>query len=264
MCTTGENANSDLSVLVLSCDKYKDLWLVFAHYFQAHWGNCPYPVYLLTNEESFQHDRIVSLQTGKDTGWSDSLISALNQIETQYVLFLQEDAFFNLDIDNGLVVNGLHFLGKLGGTTVKLRPARFPGAPLPDAPSFARISSHTPYRNGLFLSIWNRSRLLTYLRPGESAWDFETRAGDRTESDTGFYSARHGNFKFIHGVIKGRWVRSAYHQVLIEIPGYTTSRPIMSAREESLLNAYIAARGLFIKIFGVRIFKAIHKVRWSV
>lgn len=256
----------DLSILVLSCDRYKDLWPVFNHYFEAYWGDCPFPTYLLTNEETFPSRRITSLSTGPDVGWSDSLISGLSQIKTKFVLFVHEDMLPHSSFRNDIIISTMSFLEKVGGTCVKLRRGRFPFplSPVPNEPAMGRLSTRLPYRNALFISIWDRLKLLKHLKPGESAWDFETKANSRTECDEEFYAVREDHFKFIHAVIKGRWVRSAYHQVLIEIPGYTTSRPIMSAREEFLLNAYIAARELFLKTFGVRIFKAIHKVRWSV
>jgi len=259
----------DLSILVLSYDKYKDLWPVFNHYFEAYWGDCPFPAYILTNEETFRGPRIVSLSTGPrdpDVGWSDSLISGLSQINTKFVLFLHEDTLPTSSFRNDIIISTMSFLEKVGGTCVKLRRGRFPFplSPVPNEPAMGRLSTRLPYRNGLYISIWDRLKLLKHLKPGESAWDFETKANSRTECDEEFYSVREDHFKFIHVVSKGRWVRSAYHQVLTEIPGYKASRPVMSARDESLMNAYFAARGLFLETFGVRVFKAIHKVRWSV
>jgi hypothetical protein len=248
----------------MSCDKYKDLWPVFNHYFETHWSDCPFPAYLLASEETFRSRRITSLSTGPYVGWSDSLISGLSQIDTKFVLFVEGDMLPISSFRNDIIISTMSFLEKVGGTCVKLRRGGFPLSPVPNEPAMGRLSTRLPYRNALHISIWDRLKLLKHLKPGESPWDFETKANSRTECDEEFYAVREDHFKFIHAFVKARWVRSAYHQVLIEIPGYTTSRPIMSAWEESLLNAYIAGRGLFIKTFGVRIFKAIHKVRWSV
>ncbi len=262
---SAENPNRDLTIVVLSSDNYKDLWPVFAHYFKVYWGNCPYRVCLLTNQEGFQEDGIACLQTGRDVGWSDSLISALKQIDSKFVMFMHEDTLPSSAFNNDIILGAMGFLEKVGGTCVKLRRGRFPFplSPVPHEPAVGRLSTRLPYRNALFISIWDRLKLLKYLKPGESAWDFETKANSRTECDEEFYSLWNDPFRFVHAVAKGRWLRSAYREVLKEIPGYTTSRPIMSTWEDALVNVYIVARGVFIKTFGVGIFKVIHKVRWG-
>jgi hypothetical protein len=253
----------DLSILVLSCDRHKDLWPVFNYYFEAYWGDCPVPVYILANEETFQSRRITSLYTGPDVSWSASLISALNQINTKFVSFVHEDTLPHSPFRQDIIISTMSFLEKVGGTCVKLRRFPFPLSPVANEPAMGRLSTRLPYRNYLFISIWDRLKLLKHLKPDESSFDWETKANSRTECDEEFYSVREDHFRFLHALVKGRWIRSAYRQVLTDIPGYTASRPIMSAREESVFNAYVAAHGLFIKTFGVRIFKAIHKVRWS-
>jgi hypothetical protein len=258
-----KNSKRDLTVLVLSCDKYKDLWPVFSHYFKAYWADCPFRVRLLTNEESYQEAGITSLQAGKDVGWSDSLISALNQIDSKFVLFLYDDIFPTSPFKNDIIVGATSFLERTGGTCVRLRRTRLPLIPVPNEPAVGRLSTRLPYRNALPISIWDRAKLLTYLRPGESAWDFETKAGVRTQCDEGIYAIRQDHFTWIHAVVKGRWFRGAYRQVLTEIPGYAASRPVMSAWQQTLMDAYRVARRLFIKAFGLRIFKAMHRIRWS-
>lgn len=256
-------ASRDLSLLVLSCDKYKDLWDVFAHYFRTNWPDCPFPVYLLTNEETHQADGIVSLQTGADVGWSDSVIRALAKLQSKYVLFLMDDTFLHVPFQTSVVLDALEFLERAGGTCVKLRPLPFPLQGVPGEVSYGRLSADTPYRNGLFMSIWNRPCLLGYLKKGESAWQFETLASSRTEADKGFYAVRQDHFKFIHAIIKGRWIRSSFERVSKDLPGYTTSRPVMSVGDEWLFEAYFAIRKAFLSLAGVRAFKLAHRLKWS-
>ena len=42
-------ARSDCSILVVSCDRYRDLWTPFFTLFQRYWPDCDMPVYLGTN-----------------------------------------------------------------------------------------------------------------------------------------------------------------------------------------------------------------------
>jgi hypothetical protein len=257
-----ENTNLELATLVLSCDKYKDLWVPFSHFLKTRWRQYPWNIYLLANEECFQDSRIVSIQTGKDRGWSDSLISALNQLNSKYVFFLHEDTFVLSPYEADIFRRAVSFLEKVGGTCVKLCPVPCPDVQVVGETAFGQLSSQIPYRNNLFMSIWNRSRLLSYLQPGETAWDFETIGRKRSECDKAFYAAWEHHFDYLNAVIKGRWVPSALDKVRSEIPGYTTTLPVMSRWEELVFKAYCIARKAFIGIFGVRAFKAIHEKKW--
>ncbi len=43
------HTNSELAILVCSCDKYADVWEPFFKLFFKFWPDCPYPIYLLSN-----------------------------------------------------------------------------------------------------------------------------------------------------------------------------------------------------------------------
>ena len=52
------------AVLILSCDKYADIWTTFFAFFFKYWPDCPFTIYLASNEKQFEHDRVVTIRKG--------------------------------------------------------------------------------------------------------------------------------------------------------------------------------------------------------
>ena len=65
------------------------------------------------------------------------------------------------------------------------------------------------YRTSTVLTLWRKEVLVSLLRPGESAWDFEIAGSRRSDVYPGFYSTYRDCFPVINSVIKGKWRRSA-------------------------------------------------------
>ncbi len=81
MIKKGENNMRDMAILVCSCDKYEDVWKPMFEMFYKFWENCPYNVYLMTNNASIHHPKVKTLSTGDDITWSKAFRNALERIE---------------------------------------------------------------------------------------------------------------------------------------------------------------------------------------
>ena len=42
-----------IAFVVLTCDKYSDLWPMYIHFFEKNWQDCPYDRYFVTNHDNF-------------------------------------------------------------------------------------------------------------------------------------------------------------------------------------------------------------------
>ena len=58
--TVSESAG--LSVLVISCDRYADLWRPFFELFWRHWPDCQGPVYLGSNFTDYSDPRVQTIK----------------------------------------------------------------------------------------------------------------------------------------------------------------------------------------------------------
>ncbi len=199
----------DVSVLILSCDKYADLWQPFLSLFWQNWPDCPYTVYLGANERSYNDPRINMIHVGDDSNWSTGLIKMLNRIETDYVLITLEDFFLRTPVNTDNVRKALDFLIQSKGHTVKLIPNPKPLKNIRNVP-FGEFEIKQSYRVNLQAAIWRTSTLRQLLRNGESAWEFEVNATKRAEQiANGFYGVYSPILTYKHHVVeKGKWFRN--------------------------------------------------------
>lgn len=198
------------SVLVSSSDAYSDLWTPFFTLFWRNWPDCPYPVYLGTNQAHFQHARVRTLNAGSDESWSKNLRLFLSQIDSEYVLFLLEDFFFIKRVSNASISEQLDALRSLNGTMLRLFPNPPPHWRVSGYTGIGAVHRFAPFRVSAQAALWRRVDLLALLVDGESPWEFERKGTLRSQSAAGgFYCTYKPALPYIHAVEKGRWFRSA-------------------------------------------------------
>ena len=159
--------NNDCTVLVTSCDAYRDVEAPFLKLFRKYWPDCPFELVLLTetprNGEAesvpLPFDR--TLFTGKGKTWSQMLVEALDQIETPYVLMLMNDYFLVSPVDTAQILRRLDEAKEKGALNYRL---------CPDPP---RAVKNTAYSVSCKAGIWNRQFLRALAAKTKSAWEFE-------------------------------------------------------------------------------------------
>jgi hypothetical protein len=223
-----------VAVLVVSCDKYADLWQPFFDLFFRYWSDCPYQVYLLSNTAIADIAGVKGIPIGPDTSWSDNLLQALAQIEEDYVFLFLEDLLLTGPVDTAAVETVVGWFVSSQGNYIRLN-----GFPPPDVAlteTVGTVAPDTIYRTATVLSVWRRQILAELLRPGESAWDFETAGSVRSEAYDGFYSARRNYIPVMNAIIKGKWQRTALRKTNSLCIGFEVgARPILNRREQAAL-----------------------------
>ncbi|MGA8027664.1 MAG: hypothetical protein WB992_11005 [Bryobacteraceae bacterium] len=198
------------AALVVSCDRYRDLWRPFFALFWRYWPDCPFPVYLGSNFETYSDERVTSLTAGEDESWSKNLRFFLNRLDSEYVLLLLEDFFLNRTVSTATLIDHLNALDQLGGSVLRLRPNPPPDIPVRGYPTIGSIYRFAPFRVSAQASIWKRLDLLALLRDGESAWEFERQATIRSQSRAnGFFCTYAAKLPYRHVVEQGKWFWSA-------------------------------------------------------
>src|SRR5262245_35170578 len=97
---TDAGLNCRVSIVIMSCDRYGDLWEPFFKLFNRFWQGCPYHRYMVTDSIAAPHPLGCTLVAGgKNLTWSHRLLNALMQIETDYVLLLVDDLFLHSFVD---------------------------------------------------------------------------------------------------------------------------------------------------------------------
>ncbi len=229
----------DLCILVLSCDKFADLWEPFFTLFEKNRNHCPYPVYLGSNTAGYEDTQIKTIYSGEDIDWSTSYKSIVQQIPHKYILVLLEDVFIISKIDVEKITQSVQFMQKNNAKHIHFRPTPKPDKWLPNQ-EIGVYEKRAPYRVNV-VGFWDREYLLNLLIDGESPWNFEIQGSYRTAYDEGFYCLNVPLFSHVHVVEKGCWFPEAIaycneHNIVLELD----KRPVLSnlTRLKSKLQMY--------------------------
>ena len=184
---TDEAEDPGAVVLVSSCDRFFDAWRPFAGCWRRHWPakTLRWPVYLIVNELEVRSDWLTPLAVGRDRGWSDNLRLVLGRIESDYLLYLQEDYFLTAPPDADWLEAALARMrtGRVDLLCLRAMPPGYGAEAWPPVANsgerLREIPAGSPWRGRLQAAFWRRETLLDALRAGESAWDFEANAGER-------------------------------------------------------------------------------------
>lgn len=199
------------AILVVSCDNYSDLWEPFFKLFWRFWPDCPFKVYLLSNNKKADIPGVDNLFVGDDVSWSDNLKIALKQIHEEYLLMFIDDLFLFDYVKSNKVNKVLEWMSKSCANYVRMNPTQKPDKPFNEVVGI--VSKGTIYRASTVMSVWKKSILQELLKSGENAWEFEVYGTIRSDRYDGFYSTWEDFFPVVNGVIKGKWQRSAVRKL---------------------------------------------------
>ncbi len=220
----------EFAVLVVSCDKYSDLWQPFFRTFRLYWPDCPFRVYLLSNHRSADEEGVQNLCVGDDISWSDNLRRAVESIEQQYVLLFLDDLFLHRPVNWEYVKSVFNWITEKEPNYVRMNSSPLPDKPFNELVGIA--SKGTIYRTSTVLSVWKKAVLLDLLKNAETAWDFEIFGSTRSDKYDNFYSTWKECFPVTNGVIKGKWQPIAVRNLqAIDIEVDLARRPVMTYRE---------------------------------
>lgn len=240
-----QKINLDLGVVILSCDKYSDLWPPFFELYFRSWDGSPFPVYLLSNQEIYSDQRVKTLCSGSDPDWSSSIKTCLKEVEHEYVWVIFDDVFFDKKVDWNKIQRLLDFLQKNKPSYLRFRPISKPDQRVDEY--FGRYRENTLYRTSVF-AIWKRSVLIDALIEGESAWEFEYNSPARVSHLPDFHGVYEEYIPYIHGVEKGVWIRGAVEELgkLNVVPDLSKRRQ-MSEQENNQRKWRVVREGIFNK-----------------
>lgn len=227
-----------VALIVLSCDKYADMWDIFFGYFFKNWPDCPFKVYLVANKMSYAHSRVTTLQSGEDLDWSSSLRKCISQITEECLFFIYEDALISKKVNTSEISNYYKIFIDQSLNYLRLRPSPRPDIKI--SKNIGVIERESVYRTTLFLSFWKKPFFLDMLRDGESAWEFEVNGTVRSKNYDGFCATYKDVFVYTHCIIRGKWINSSYNKVINEGYSLKFERDMLyrSTSHEKIMDIY--------------------------
>lgn len=209
----------DCTMLVNSYDGGEDLWEGFFCALKAQWPTFDLPVILNTESKQFAYPGIDirsfhMYKCGENVAWGKRLIETLKKINTEYILFFLEDFWLDAPVDVAFFeqcrmwmrdnpdVACLSFQRVLGKN---IRDGRFE--------RFEKRPQKGEYRMNCQAGLWRREKLLEYIRPHESPWEWERYGSVRSlRYKEALYTLIEGEklvFSYDRGgvIYRGRWCK---------------------------------------------------------
>lgn len=249
---------NDIAFVIVSCDRYSDLWKGFFNSFFKYWKNCPLDTYLISNFKSYNDERINAILIGEDKDYATNLIQAIETIDNKWILLWLEDCMFSKPI-NDFTVNDILLkavnIANLG--YLKLSNDYPVAYNCEQGLQFGKIPKGVKYRSAIGMSLYRKNVLLKLLEQGKNAWEIDkSDISDQLSEDFYALSAKLVNkpiFPYVNTVIKGKWYLPAIKYFKNE-----GMEDLIKGRQKQSLKDY-----LYIKLYwGWFLFLRIFKIHW--
>ena len=197
--------NRECTVVVTSCDAYRDVEKPFLTLFRKYWPDCPFELVLVTETAATDgFDRTIATGTGKT--WCQMLVEALDQIDTPYVILQMNDFMPAAPVDTALMLKRLRQAIEFDAANIRLVPNPPGRTPWRDT-DLLEFPKNAAYCVSCQTGIWNRSYLRDLAARNKSAWEFERygsfMVGDETRP---ILVTRTREMPDVDTVHKGYWV----------------------------------------------------------
>ena len=214
------------SILVNTCDKFEDCWDPFFKLWSIYWPDCNATIYLNTEykDSSYEGLDVVALKVCEENNfprtqratWSQCLQWALNAIETDVVLYMQEDYFLKDSVKNQIVEKYVRLISENAHMQcVHLTGQAAIGNGKSEFDNLVNVIYEQRDRVSCQAALWRKSELLDLIRVHEDAWEFEEFGSKRSAILKRDYYVvdqsyvRHNQFEIIPyiftGIVQGRW-----------------------------------------------------------
>lgn len=194
----------DFAVLLLSCDKYADMWRPFLKQFQKYFPCEGARFYVGSNAVACDAPGVIPILSGDDPDWSTSYKRILAQIPERKLFVILEDLLASSPVDKTNFDQIVDFMFKVDARHIKYwalpqtdEPTEYPG--------IGRYHPGAPYR-ATVCGFWDRESLMNLLLEGENPWNFEILGSYRASYSDGYYGVTKPLFEFKNMIEKGRWI----------------------------------------------------------
>jgi hypothetical protein len=217
--------NYKYSILINSTDSFEDCWIPFFTLFKKYWPDFTGKIYLNTETKIFVFPGLDiecvlnnKNSPNKRIPWSECLIRALNGINSDVLLYMQEDYFLKDSVKDDLIDKFVQLMhDNIEIHCIHLTDQVAPSVQPSDYDKLFYIPQNHKDRVSCQAALWRKEIMLNYLRNYESGWDFEWWGSKRASiQDHNFLAVdknwvRLNQFEIIPyiftGVIGGRWFK---------------------------------------------------------
>lgn len=236
--------NKKIAYVVLSCDPYSDIWDAYGQLFQRFWPDCPYSRFMASHHKSFDKYGFKPILLGEDISWSHGLLVLLDKLEEmgyEYGMIAFDDLMLYEKVDSFFVNSAINSFLAEKGDCLRFVTEKAPKC-YKHNQYFGKMAVKAPYRVTLGFTLWDLKALRKITIEGESAWQFEKNATERSFDFKNFYCTWKSPFKFLNLIIKRKIDIKEYEKLKKILPDASFEREMVVIKGEKF-------RGVFLKAF---------------
>ncbi len=207
----------NVSILINSCDKYSDVWQIFFPLFFKYWPDCPWDIYLGSNEKTYNDPRVIPILVGKDNSWAESAYKMVSALPTDNFLFFLDDFLIFWKVDTFKVIHIYKIFQKLNANCIRLRNSPVINNTVHGFSEIVERPKGESNRIALDVAFWKRDFFIKMLKFGENPWQMEINGSIRSNKYNGIYSTKEWIIIRRNGLEGGKWMR--YNLKLLEKEG---------------------------------------------
>jgi hypothetical protein len=217
--------SNELAILVLSCDRYADMWPPFLQQFRRYFPG-QHKVYFASNERACEAPGVVPILSGPDVDWSTSFMRILDQVAERKLFVILEDLFLSAPVDAERFELAKRWVLERDAMHIKYWASPRP-EPLEGQAWIGVYPPGMPYR-ATVCGFWDRAYLRGLLLPGENPWNFEILGSYRSSYTDGFFGLTAPLCSYRNMVEKGQWIAASVAWARAEsLPLELARRPIL-------------------------------------
>ncbi|MBO4219615.1 MAG: hypothetical protein J5933_01660 [Clostridia bacterium] len=165
-----------MTMLILSCDKYSDLWPGQIKLLDTNWPDREMKTYIVTDRESEQKfDSVGIIVAGADLEWSERLAAALSKVDTPYVFITLDDYYLTRRVSTDAISGLADLMEKESIDYIRMypRPKRATRDKIKGYKKIRWFDVSSTYGVNLYPAVWKRDFLEYTLSKKLNAWQFE-------------------------------------------------------------------------------------------
>lgn len=226
--------NIEMSIIIYSCWKNRDMWEIFSKLFIKYWKNCPYPIILVTDEYHQSDIQYVFTKViEKDDTWAMMIKEAIKQADTPYVMLWMDDYLLCDYIVNSDIEKQLVRMKEYHAANLRLIESPECHGKYEGNENIGYYQAGEAYSLATQIGIWDVEFLNRVLKDEWSAWEFERIASLKKDwKEQPILVSLDYVFPYEEGVRKGKWMVAGVK--LCQRNGIklnTKVRPIMTNKE---------------------------------
>lgn len=221
-----------IAILINTCDSYSDAWPLFFRILEKTWPECrKYKIYLNTEQKDYKDTffdiNILNVIPSKEKiGWGERLIDSLNRIDSEIILFLLEDFFFEEPVNDEKISNIIEWMEQNKNMAALSLTSTYDVGEDDGSGMFGYVlrKKKVHYTLNASPTLYRKETLLKYTDIKDNPWEWEFFGSIRTWHSKKEFYAKATNTEEIFkydikrggAIHRGKWVGCTVTKLLVK------------------------------------------------